>query len=116
MDETVNTLQARQRHIMTVMYRCKPGSARHAKVRTMYDTLVKMLEHAAGADAHCSVVDPDLANLFSDWYKEVNAHRPRFHVTRADVQAWIVKESSPAMIELREEMWAAEEKLFETVH
>ena len=82
----------------------------------MYDTLVKMLEHAAGADAHCSAVDPDMANLFSDWYKEVNGVRPKFFVTRADVQAWIVKESAPEMVAMRQAQWAAEEKLFETVH
>lgn len=52
-----------------------------------YEASVSRLEDLLGVEAHCSKVDMDLWNLYSDMYKDTHGFRPRgMHVTRAEAQ------------------------------
>jgi hypothetical protein len=56
-----------------------------------YESTVVSLEALLGPDAHCNAVDTDLWSLFSDCYKDDVGMRPRFHQTRAQVQAYLAR-------------------------
>jgi hypothetical protein len=57
-----------------------------AKAR--YEASVSELEEMLGPDAHCNSVDAELWSSFSDCYKADKGLRPRWHMTRAQVQAY----------------------------
>lgn len=65
------------------------------KAQAAYDATVGELEALLGPDAHCNAVDCDLWSLFSDCYKNDTGFRPRFHQTRAQVQAYLAKPRAP---------------------
>jgi hypothetical protein len=115
MNKDIATLTALQRRITNTLYRCVPGSARAGRVRLMYARIVRKLELIHGQDAHCCLVDYDLANTYSDWHKELTGHRPTAHVTRATVQAWIIRHSSPEAVAERLKLWDAEERVLSEI-
>lgn len=61
--------------------------------REAYDATVTNLAALLGADAHCNFVDSELWSFFSDFYKDTNGFRPRYHLNRTEVKAWIERES-----------------------
>lgn len=65
------------------------------QAQAAYDATVAELEALLGPDAHCNAVDCDLWSLFSDCYKDDAGFRPRFHQTRAQVQAYLAKPRAP---------------------
>ncbi len=63
----------------------------HLKAKAAYEATVAELEALLGPNAHCNAVDCDLWSLFSDCYKDDAGFRPRFHQTRAEVQAYLAQ-------------------------
>lgn len=64
---------------------------KHMEAKAAYEATVAELETLLGPDAHCNAVDCDLWSLFSDCYKDDAGFRPRFHQTRAQVQAYLAQ-------------------------
>jgi hypothetical protein len=115
MEQEIATLNALQRRITNTLYRCVPGSARAGKVRMMYARIVRKLELIHGPNVHCSLVDYDLANAYSDWHKEITGFRPKAFATRSDVQTWIIRHSSPEAMAERIKLWDAESRILSEV-
>lgn len=61
--------------------------AAYIEKRNAYEKTVAELEAMLGENAHCTAVDCDLWDTYSDWFKSEHGIRPRFHVTRAAAQA-----------------------------
>lgn len=66
-----------------------------AAANVAYDANVERARALGLLDtAHCNSVDPDKFNLYSDCFKSENGFRPRFHVTRADVETFLARANS----------------------
>lgn len=103
-------LQSRQYDLLRAMYDAwndayaaqsvkDYGAARqdpvYQQARAAYDASVSELTALLGEDAHCNNVDCDLFSLYSDLYKDDAGFRPRHHITRAQVQAWLDRRAEP---------------------
>lgn len=72
----------------------KETSPEAETARTAYDETVSQLVALLGVEAPCHQVDSELFSEFSDFYKDVVGCRPRFPITRAEVQNWIARHST----------------------
>lgn len=66
--------------------------------RKAYDETVVQLVALLGAEAQCHEVDSELFSEFSDFYKDVVGCRPRFPITRKEVQNWIARHSTDEQV------------------
>lgn len=57
--------------------------------RETYATLVGIAKSVLGPEAHCSDVDPDAWETYSDCYKDEAGFRPRGWTTAAEVEAFL---------------------------
>lgn len=78
----VQALQAEQEKALDAYYASK-AEERKERLKD-YDATVEKLVALLGADVHCTFVDLELFQSYSDYYKEVVGCRPRHRVTRQD--------------------------------
>lgn len=86
-------LQAQQSIALSMSYSLEGDDLVWAQ--GIYAETVKKLTELLGEDAHCSQVDSEMFNSFSDIFKDETNSRPRFHVTRQDAEAWLKLRCNP---------------------
>lgn len=94
--------QLRQRELITALYAAYNStrdyeSPEYKKASAAYDESVQALEALLGPDVPCHFVDCGLADMFSDYYKDVNNFRPHgLGYTRQQVVDWCARQNALA--------------------
>ena len=72
------------------------------------------MENTSSSIDFSSYSDDELLSFFSDFYKDINGHRPRGEYwTREIILAWCIDETSLEAMERHQADWAEQEAMFQ---
>lgn len=90
--DEIEFLQMKQGELVPQIYTALgKGQTDLDRLNGEYDATVQKLIEILGEDAHCSQVDCELWNQFSDLYKDDNGCRPRGEYTRDQVLDYLIR-------------------------